>query len=337
MSGRLLGEIVLFAGRSAPRGWALCDGQILEVDDHPRLFGRIGETFGGDGRTTFTLPDFRGRVPLHSGQGSGLSPYKMGDKGGSESVALRTAELPAHNHPVQATSGAGCSKEPQGHILAQSSAWDVYRPNVPGDDMHPGAIAAAGEGEPHDNMLPFLCLNFIIAMRDGGSNGQAKDKGSPWGAVEMVAGNQVPDGYVPCDGRLLPVSRHRELFESISTTYGGDGVENFAVPDLRGRAALHAGQALGLSPRRLGACGGSAKIVLKTPNLPSHTHTLVGTHCPAKTGNPRGNTLAQAGYQSRDAELAEMAPEAIAETGEGRPHDNMQPYLVLLFIIRTRA
>ncbi|WP_417207645.1 phage tail protein [Antarctobacter sp.] len=172
MSDPFLAEISLFGGNFAPRGWAFCDGQILPINQNQSLYSLLGTTYGGDGRTSFALPDLRGRVPLHSGnnsQGPGLSPYSLGQKGGTEYVTLTVNELPAHNHGVKmrAESRAGNLTDPGGNMLAAGST--IFRANTPADDVDLDAAMIqqfnAGGGQPHYNMPPFLAVNYIIALQ----------------------------------------------------------------------------------------------------------------------------------------------------------------------------
>lgn len=159
--GRLEWAVV----KVAPRGYAFCDGQILQVKDYPALFGVIGNTFGGDGETTFALPDFRGRVPVHAGQGLNLSDYTLGDKGGLEAVTLTTAQMPDHSHDINAVSALGNSKEPSGKLLSNTGDFDLeYSNDAPDVTMNSNMVASNGGGEAHENRQPFLCVNVLIAL-----------------------------------------------------------------------------------------------------------------------------------------------------------------------------
>jgi len=163
MSNPYIGEIRLFAGTFAPNGWALCQGQLLSIAQNDALFNLIGTTYGGDGQSTFALPDLRGRVPTHQGTGPGLSPRVIGGLGGSESVTLTPAQLPSHNHTLTATTAAASSAAgPSGSVLATSSvALYGSGAQVP---MANAAITASGGGQPHENMAPYLGLNYIISL-----------------------------------------------------------------------------------------------------------------------------------------------------------------------------
>lgn len=153
------------------------------------------------------------------------------------------------------------------------------------------------------------------------------------GQIKIFGGEFVPAGYATCDGQLLPIAQNEALFSLLGTTYGGDGSTNFALPNLRGCVPMHYGSASDLTPRSLGDRGGEEKVMLDISQMPSHTHTMVGTHCPATLGTPEGKTMAQAGYQIKDSNLVMMAPEALGQVGSDREHLNMQPYLTLNFII----
>lgn len=153
------------------------------------------------------------------------------------------------------------------------------------------------------------------------------------GQIKLFGGDFAPAGYAFCNGQLLPISQNEALFSILGTTYGGDGRTNFALPNLQERIPIHYGNGAGLTSRSLGEIGGSETEVLSSSQIPRHTHTLVGTHCPAKTGDPGGHSMAQAGYQNRDSNLVSMASQAMQNTGGNQPHLNMQPYTTLNFII----
>ena len=159
MSEPYVGEIRLFAGNFAPVGWAFCDGQLLSIAQNVVLFELVGTTYGGDGVSTFQLPDLRGRVPVHQGHG-----YLPGQQGGQETVTLSAAQMPAHGHAMYAcTAPASATQGPSG-VLASSAAMRLYGSGTPVMAMDPHALAPAGGGQPHENMPPFVALNYIIAM-----------------------------------------------------------------------------------------------------------------------------------------------------------------------------
>ena len=164
MSEPFVGEIRMFAGNFAPRGWAFCDGQLLAVSQNDALFSLLGTIYGGDGRTTFGLPDLRGRVPVHAGQGPGLSNYRLGASGGAESVTLTTNQLPSHSHPLQATDNLGTTPNPSGNVLAKSTTIDAYFPDTPSTALNNNSITNVGGSQSHTNLMPFLCVHFIIAL-----------------------------------------------------------------------------------------------------------------------------------------------------------------------------
>jgi len=162
-----LGEIMIFAGNFAPRGWALCDGQILPISQNTALFSILGTTYGGNGQTTFALPDLRGRAPIHAGQGPGLSNYTLGQNGGQEAHTLLTNEMPAHSHPLAARNAAGTMTNAAGNVPANEATGQtaVYSDQPPDTSMSAAAIGVAGGGQPHNNLQPFLTLDFCIALQ----------------------------------------------------------------------------------------------------------------------------------------------------------------------------
>ena len=167
MSEPFVGEIRMFAGQFAPRGWAFCDGQLLAISQNDALFSLLGTIYGGDGRTTFGLPEMRGRIPIHAGSGPGLSPRKLGAKSGAENVTITTPQVPSHSHGFQGVSDTADTKDPAGAFLATLSTEDIYRVDMGATavSMNSGAIGAhSGGSRSHSNLMPALAINFIIAL-----------------------------------------------------------------------------------------------------------------------------------------------------------------------------
>jgi microcystin-dependent protein len=160
-----IGEIKWVAFNFAPRGWALCDGQLLPINQNQALFALLGTTFGGDGRTTFALPDMRGRTPIHVGQGPGLSQYVLGQEGGEESHTLTVSEIPWHDHPAMASNAEATAVSPAANVFAAKSRVPLYGPGPANIDMSASAIVAAGGSQPHNNMPPYITLNCVIALQ----------------------------------------------------------------------------------------------------------------------------------------------------------------------------
>jgi len=164
MSNPFLGEVRLFGFGFAPQGWALCAGQILPINQNQALFALLGTTYGGNGTSTFALPDLRGRVPNNQGTGPGLSNYSIGQVGGTESETLGVQQMPAHTHAVQASTGDPTTSQPGGKLLAAVGEGAYAAP--PGDaTMAATMIASAGGGQPHNNLPPYLTMNWCIALQ----------------------------------------------------------------------------------------------------------------------------------------------------------------------------
>jgi microcystin-dependent protein len=172
MSEPYIAEIRLFGLNFAVRGWAFCNGQLLPIAQNTALFSLLGTIYGGDGRTTLALPDMRGRVPVHSGAsiGAGLTERRLGERGGQESVALTTLEIPSHNHGVRmrAESLNASTDNPSGNILAKTPGVNSYRPNVAREDVFMDSAALTqnnvGGSRSHPNMMPYLAVNFEISL-----------------------------------------------------------------------------------------------------------------------------------------------------------------------------
>lgn len=165
MSEPFVGEIRMFAGNFAPRGWAFCDGQLLAVSQNDALFSLLGTIYGGDGRTTFGLPDMRGRIPIHAGHGPGLSNRRLGAKGGEEKVTLTVNQLPSHGHEVSASAASASSGNPSNNVSASTAPTNIYSTAlaVP-QSMNSAAVSATGGSRSHTNLMPALCIHFIIAL-----------------------------------------------------------------------------------------------------------------------------------------------------------------------------
>jgi microcystin-dependent protein len=158
MAQPYVGEIRIFAGNFAPAGWMFCEGQLLPISENETLFQLIGTTYGGDGESTFALPDMRGRIPLH--QGNGLI---LAETGGAEEITLTVNQIPSHNHPWLASEGAAASLTPAGNVPAEASKRFYVAPSSLAA-MAPTAAGPTGGSQPHTNFQPYLCVNFIISL-----------------------------------------------------------------------------------------------------------------------------------------------------------------------------
>jgi microcystin-dependent protein len=159
-----LGQIIMFAGNFAPRGWALCDGQLLPIAANQALFSILGTTYGGDGKTTFALPDLRGRVAIHPGQGPGLTPRRLGEKAGTETVSMTVNNLPPHNPAMNVVNGDAKAATPAGNLPGNAQT-QLYSSGQPSAQMNAQAIGNTGEGQPVPVVQPFECVNYIIALQ----------------------------------------------------------------------------------------------------------------------------------------------------------------------------
>ena len=158
-----VGEIRMVGFNFAPVGWALCNGALLPISEYETLFNLIGTTYGGDGQSTFAVPNLAGRVPLHMGTGNGLSTRIIGELSGTELVTVTNNQMPLHSHVPQAQSANGASNTPQGAIWASSTA-AIYSTDAPNVPMRNGLVNPVGGNQPHENMMPFLAINFIISL-----------------------------------------------------------------------------------------------------------------------------------------------------------------------------
>ena len=166
MSDPFVAEIRIFPFNFPPKGWAFCDGQLLPLSQNTALFSLLGTTYGGDGKSTFALPDLQGSAPMQPGQGQGLSLRDLGEQSGVESVTLLVSEIPFHNHGMMAAgSDPAESNDPTNNALARSKNGNAYTANITITQMTPQALPPAGGSLPHNNMQPYLTLNFCIALQ----------------------------------------------------------------------------------------------------------------------------------------------------------------------------
>ena len=158
MAQPYVGEIRIFAGNFAPAGWMFCEGQLLPISENETLFQLIGTTYGGDGQSTFALPDLRGRIPIHQGNG-----FILAETGGAEEITLTTNQIPAHSHPALVTNDLSTSTTPLNHVMCQSANKN-FRAGNPSVFLHPSAVSSTGGSQPHTNFQPYLCVDFIISL-----------------------------------------------------------------------------------------------------------------------------------------------------------------------------
>jgi len=163
MAQPYVGEIRIFAGNFAPAGWMFCEGQLLPISENEVLFQLIGTTYGGDGQSTFALPDLRGRLPIHQGTQQGTS-YTIGQNGGTEEVTLTVNQIPVHGHAMTAAAVGGNATSPAGNLPASSFGVTPYINDVPSGNFNAAAIMPVGGSQPHSNFQPYLCVDFIISL-----------------------------------------------------------------------------------------------------------------------------------------------------------------------------
>jgi microcystin-dependent protein len=160
MSEPFLGEIRMFGGNFAPRGWSLCNGQLLPIAQYTALFSLLGTTYGGDGKVTFGLPQLQGNAPMHWGDGPGLTPRQIGEMSGEPNVTVLITEMPSHNHGFTGSASSPDQTSPRSNVLADAA---IYA-NPPNAALAPQTVGIAGGSQPHNNMMPYLGLTFIIAL-----------------------------------------------------------------------------------------------------------------------------------------------------------------------------
>jgi microcystin-dependent protein len=159
MAQPYVGEIRMFAGNFAPAGWQFCEGQLLPISENETLFQLIGTTYGGDGQSTFALPDLRGRMPVHMGNG-----FVLAETGGAEEITLTVSQIAAHSHPLLGANALANDPNPPNNLRGESSVASLYQSAAPTTAMAPGSVSSAGGSQPHTNFQPYLCIDFIISL-----------------------------------------------------------------------------------------------------------------------------------------------------------------------------
>jgi microcystin-dependent protein len=165
MADPFVAEIRIFPFTFPPKGWAFCNGQILPLSQNTALFSLLGTTYGGDGKSTFALPNLQGRAAMHPGQGPGLSEHVLGEMDGQDTVTLLQSEIPVHTHAINASQGDGLERTPKGQLLATGIGISQYQTPGALTNMSQSAVSAAGGGQPHNNLQPYLTMNFNIALQ----------------------------------------------------------------------------------------------------------------------------------------------------------------------------
>lgn len=341
-----LGEIRMFAYPRLPDGWLACDGQLVPVAGHEDLFGHMGTAFGGDGTTTFAMPDLRGRVPVDAGE-----DIPFASSGGVEEVVLSADHLAAHTHVLKGTRDPARHTSVEGSFPAVIEAGgDVGAYGLLEEELlrsiDPSTITEVGGGKPHTNMAPFSCLSFAVC-----SVGEWRTHDYPLpppippidevyvGEVRMWAlAGFVPNGWLPCDGRELEISRQPGLYGFLGRRFGGTST-TFRLPKITGAVPIGAGQGPGLTPRAVGDQGGEERVVLTEEQMPAHRHGLNVSGDSATETDPIGHAFATGTgvrWYGRREGYARNLPEGVLEpAGGGKGHENLQPYLPVPFHIST--
>jgi microcystin-dependent protein len=329
----------------------------MPIYQYVQLFSIFSTTYGGNGFSTFALPNLQG-IPVGAGQGPGLSNHTLGESGGEATVTLTPQQMPSHSHAFNAVTDQATSASPQGNQLAK--AWKAqaktdtvasFYSDNPGNAetaLAPDAIGSSGSGRPHNNMQPYLTLNFCVALQGvvpspGGAPAAVRQP--LLGEISICAFGNPPPGWALCEGQLLPIISNQALYSLLGPAYGGDGERNFALPDLRGRVPLNLDPGPNSS---LGQIGGQDVHALSFAEMPAHSHAMMADATSTSVGytpSPEtvpglslgnevpGNTPFTACLYDTGAADAKLAGSSLGNSGGGQPHSNMMPSLALSFCI----
>ncbi|TNE61136.1 MAG: hypothetical protein EP335_16930 [Alphaproteobacteria bacterium] len=329
------GELRLFAFSQAPSGWLSCNGDLLTITDYPLLFDEIGTAYGGDGTTQFGLPDLRGRVPVCVND-----TYQRGQKIGTQGNVL--GAVPSHTHSLNVMNADGSKSSPGGEMAAAriGTAGSGFYAASGSVSLATETIAQAGSAspEPVSNAQPTLGLGFGICYDTSGND-------EPYiGEIRMIGfTDHIPRNWAACDGAFYPVGTYPVLYQVLGTRFGSkNNGGDFALPDLRGRAPIGAGQGAGLPNQQVGQQGGKETTLIHTTSMPAHTHAVQASDT-VGTGGPAGNYFAGPSGAAAGASLyadngdapalVALDADTVGETGDGSTLSTMQPYLAVQFII----
>ncbi|SDG64050.1 Microcystin-dependent protein [Dyadobacter soli] len=324
-------EIRMFGFPIEIQGYVPCDGRSYPVNSEDQLFRLIGATFGKeDGR--YKLPDLRDRVLIGNG-----AAYPDFSPGGEESHKLTLDEMPRHRHKAVVSSGGSDSPTPEDHFWPADAGYVTQNNSFMSDQ----ALEATGKEVAHDNMSPYLAINYTICTDGMFTDGSFPPIEEYLGTVRAFAAKVIPQYWLPCDGRELPIASNTALYSLLGTKYGGNGTTTFALPDLRGRAVIQYWpfDKFELTTYKIGEKAGTDKVTLKLDQMPSHTHAPLASK-KATTQRPEGQVWANEDsrppinrFAATSGTAHAMHPSALGEAGADQPHNNMMPYLGIEFMI----
>lgn len=323
-----VGEVRSFAAMYVPKGWVLCEGQLLPSASFPDLFSVIGTTFGGDD-LMFAVPDLRGRTPVGVGAGPGLTPRVLGEIGGEASVSLTPEQMPRHQHDVRASGDPAAQGAPGGNVWGTCVDGAPYAAPQGSATLAPASLGGAGGNAPHDNRAPVQALTFGLCAF--GALPWGDDEDTTIGEIRLWAGTTPRKGWLVCDGSSVPIVGHEPLYALIGTAFGADSTTSFRLPDLRGRVPVH-----GPDSSSRGRTGGAEEVALTSAHLPNHTHVAHGTSAAATSPSPVNATWATTSLPHY-APAVQVAAAPTGATGGGQPHENMPPYIALSFLIAAEG
>lgn len=338
-----LAEVKIFAFPFSPKGWAMCNGQLLPINQNQALFSLLGTMYGGNGQTTFALPNIRGRVPVHKGHALDLSAWAQAEQRGTAFHALTVNEMPAHHHLVRAVKAEGSHDQPAGNALSHAAS-GIPSYSSEASDVNTPATGLTGQSQPHENRQPYLVLNYCIAlqgifpsMNKEVQSESAKGDDSFVAEINMFAFNFAPRGYSSCDGQVMPLSQNTALFSLLGTMYGGDGRSTFGLPDIQGRVVLHPGKGPGLSLYTQAEKGGVETVSLLPNQLPSHSHLLNASDT-GVSDDMGGYTFGSlpGGYSNLSPDVS-LHETVLLPVGGNQGHNNIMPSIGLNFCITLQG
>lgn len=316
----------------------------MAISQFDTLFNLIGATYGGDGQSTSGLPNLQSRIPVHQGTSPQGSTYVMGQLSGVENVTLQISQMPAHSHLLNAQSGTGTQPSPSGGVWANSPL-DQFSAAAPTTQMSNVLLQNSGDRSRIAtyppicaSTSPFPFSEFSHRRLNSARKQQTTRKGVSMGTpylseIRLVSFGFAPRGWVQCNGQILPINQNQALFALLGTTYGGNGVQTFALPDLQGATPIHLGNGY-----VQGQVGGEVNVTLNSTQIPSHTHQAQGVSTVANLEPAAGDAWANSAQNPYAASAnTTMSGNTVTQTGGGQPRPNQPPYLVMNFVMAAQG
>lgn len=358
-----LGEIRAFAFGFVPNGWIQCNGQTLNIVSNQALYSLLGTTYGGNGTSTFAVPNLADRIVIGPGQGSNLPNYSLAQTGGSKTFTISMDNMPTHTHTgtnlpaasanlqVYYNNVTAASPSPEGTYYAKNASnfYSATYNTVMASSTSSCTTESAGISQAANGMMPYLAMNYCICVSGLYPTTSGAGFDPLLGEIKLFAGNFIPGGWAACNGQSLTIMQNQALYSLLGTNYGGNST-TFMLPDLKGRTPIHIGQGAGLTNHQLAEKGGSIQCTLTATTLPSHNHLmnfpLMVSNLAANNASPENcfpTKMASNGFEAGTSHSGSFittgatltTSSSSAGSASPTPITTTQPFVSINYIIAT--